>query len=39
MATTAFWPVKGSLKAVIDYAANPDKTTDPKYESCHPTII
>ena len=31
MATTAFWPVKGSLKAVIDYADNPDKTTDPKY--------
>ncbi len=31
MATTAFWPVKGSLKAVIDYAYNPDKTTNPKY--------
>ena len=31
MATTAFWPVKGSLKKVIDYAGNPDKTTDPKY--------
>ncbi len=31
MATTAFWPVKGSLKAVIDYADNPDKTTNPKY--------
>ena len=31
MATTGFWPVKGSLKAVIDYAENPDKTTDPKY--------
>lgn len=31
MATTAFWPVKGSLKEVIDYADNPDKTTNPKY--------
>ncbi|MBR3860466.1 MAG: hypothetical protein IKM84_01095 [Oscillospiraceae bacterium] len=28
MATTAFWPVKGSLKEVIDYADNPDKTTN-----------
>lgn len=31
MATTGFWPVKGSLKDVIDYAENPDKTTDPKF--------
>ncbi|MDD2361683.1 MAG: relaxase/mobilization nuclease domain-containing protein [Oscillospiraceae bacterium] len=31
MATTGFWPVKGKLKDVIDYAQNPDKTTDPKY--------
>ena len=31
MATTASWPVKGSLKKVIDYADNPDKTTNPKY--------
>ena len=31
MATTGFWPVKGSLKDVIDYAENPDKTTDAKY--------
>ena len=31
MATTGFWPVKGSLKDVIDYAENPNKTTDPKY--------
>ena len=31
MATTGFWPVKGSLKDVIDYAENPDKTTDQKY--------
>ena len=31
MATTGFWPVKGSLKTVIDYADNPDKTTERKY--------
>ena len=31
MATTGFWPVKGSLKEVIEYANNPDKTTDPKF--------
>ncbi len=31
MATTGFWPVKGSLKDVIDYAENPDKTTEAKY--------
>ena len=31
MATTGFWPVKGSLKSVLDYADNPDKTTNPKY--------
>ena len=31
MATTGFWPVKGSLKDVIDYAENPDKTTEQKY--------
>ena len=31
MATTGFWPVKGQLKDVIDYARNPDKTTAPKY--------
>ena len=31
MATTGFWPVKGSLKDVIKYAENPDKTTNPKY--------
>ncbi len=31
MATTGFWPVKGSLKSVVDYAENPDKTTDPRY--------
>ena len=26
-----FWPVKDRLKEVIDYAHNPDKTTDKKY--------
>ncbi len=31
MATTGFWPVKGSLKKVIDYADNPDKTTERKH--------
>lgn len=31
MATTGFWPVKGQLKEVIDYARNPDKTTEQKY--------
>ena len=31
MATTEFWPVKGNLKATIDYAENPDKTTDKKF--------
>ncbi len=31
MATTGFWPVRGRLKEVIDYAENPDKTTDKEY--------
>lgn len=31
MATTGFWPVKSRLKEVIEYARNPDKTTDKKY--------
>ena len=31
MATTGFWPVKGSLKDVVKYAENPDKTTNSKY--------
>ena len=31
MATTGFWPIKGSLKGAIDYAENPDKTTEQKY--------
>ena len=31
MATTGFWPVKGQLKEVIDYARNPDKTTEQRY--------
>lgn len=34
MATTGFWPVKSRLKAAIDYAENPDKTTlDPSVDS------
>lgn len=31
MATTGFWPVKSRLKEVIDYADNPDKTSERKY--------
>jgi len=31
VATTGFWPVKSRLKEVIDYADNPDKTTERKY--------
>ena len=31
MVTTGFWPVKSRLKEVIDYARNPDKTTDKKF--------
>ena len=31
MATTGFWPVKDRLKEVIDYAENPDKTTDSRF--------
>lgn len=31
MAVTGFWPVKGQLKAVLDYADNPDKTTPQRY--------
>ena len=31
MATTGFWPVKSRLKEVINYANNPDKTTEHKY--------
>ena len=32
MATTGFWPIKGRLKDAINYAENPDKTTDRKYQ-------
>lgn len=40
MATTGFWPVRGRLKEVIDYANNPDKTTAQKYldEDLYATI-
>jgi hypothetical protein len=27
MATTKIWPVKDSLKRLVDYASNPEKTT------------
>ena len=26
LATTKIWPVRDSLRRVVDYAANPDKT-------------
>ena len=29
MATTKIWPIKDSLKRVVDYAMNPEKTADP----------
>lgn len=29
MATTGFWPIKGDLKGVVDYARNPEKTIIP----------
>ena len=28
MATTKIWPVRDSLKRLVDYASNPEKTTD-----------
>ena len=31
MASTGFWPVKSRLKEVIDYAENPNKTTDKRF--------
>lgn len=31
MAVTGFWPVYGNLKATLDYADNPDKTTEREY--------
>lgn len=31
MAVTGFWPIKGNLKSVIEYADNPDKTTPQEY--------
>ena len=31
MASTGFWPVKSRLKEVIDYAENPDETTNKKF--------
>lgn len=31
MAVTGFWPVFKNLKATLDYADNPNKTTAPKY--------
>ena len=31
MATTGFWPVRGKLRDIIEYAENPDKTTAKEY--------
>ena len=31
MSVTGFWPVFKNLKATLDYADNPDKTTLPEY--------
>ena len=31
MAVTGFWPIYNNLKATLDYADNPDKTTDRRY--------
>ena len=31
MAVTGFWPIYKNLKATLDYADNPDKTTDRRY--------
>ena len=33
MATTKIWPVKCSIKKLIDYAANPDKTSESDLET------
>ena len=31
MAVTSIWPIRGNLKGVIDYARNPEKTSEQKY--------
>ena len=33
MATTKIWPVKGTLKRLVDYASNPEKTTNDDLEA------
>ena len=33
MATTKIWPIKDSLKRLVDYASNPDKTTKDDLEA------
>ena len=30
MATTGLWPIKASLRNVLEYAGNPEKTTEGK---------
>ena len=31
LAVTGFWPIYKNLRATLDYADNPDKTTAPEY--------
>ena len=40
MAVTGFWPIYNNLKATLDYADNPDKTTDRRYldDDLHATL-
>ena len=32
MAVTSIWPIKGRVDRVINYARNPEKTTEASYE-------
>ena len=32
MAVTSIWPIKGRVDRVINYARNPEKTTEGSYE-------
>ena len=32
MAVTSLWPIKGRVDRVINYARNPEKTTEASYE-------
>ena len=39
MATTAIWNVKDRLDRVINYAANPDKTENPDFQSSELQVL